>query len=188
MTSIRPRWKFIYKLWVDDAPHPGMVCIRRDDKGFDSLRFYEANRIENWPNGITFYIEYQSDEDILIGGIHWVLFSDRFRQAIEQCQIPCVQFLPVWVEENVTGKIIGQYWVMNVTTAIEALDWERTRWLYPDRVGADEYPVLNIVKEALKSDIVGDVDIFRLRVIGKDSTNIVTAQAADAAGTTRQGG
>ncbi len=64
----------------------------------------KQNLLENWPEGITFYIKYQFAEDILIGGIHWVLVSDRVRQAIEKCQITGAQFLPVRVEEDATGK------------------------------------------------------------------------------------
>lgn len=166
------RKRYVYKLWVDDSSRPGMVCVGRDDKGFDSLRFYAGNRIEDWPEGIKFFVEHQYTEDILIGGIHWVLVSDRVCQVFELSMFSGIQFLPVWVEEKASGSKIGQYWAINVTKEVEALDWEHTRWVYPDRVETDEHPALNIAKEVLKSNLVEGADIFRLRTKGRGGVNV----------------
>lgn len=172
MTSRGYRKEYIYKLSADNSPHPGMISVGRDDKGFDSLRFYKGTLIDDWPEGITFFIEYQYPEDILIGGIHWVLVSDLVRHVFGQSMFSGIQFLPVWVDEKVTGKRIGLYWAINVIKEVEALDWERTRWVYPDRVKTDEHPALNIAKEVLRSELVGGVDIFRLQIKGIGSTKI----------------
>ena len=172
MISKNQRRNYAYKLWVDDSLNPGMICIRSDDKEFDDMRFYDDNKIEKWPEGITFYVDFKYPEDILIGGIHWVLVSDKVRQTFEQNGIAGVEFLPVWVEDSIKGEKIGRYWAIHVTTSVEALDWELTRWLYPERVETYEYPVLNIVKEVLKSHIVDELNIFRIRVKGNVDTNI----------------
>lgn len=163
---------YYFKIWVDDSDPLAMICSERDVKQFDEYRFYKGEWIENWPEGITFYIEGKHPEDYLLGGLHWIVVSERVRQAVKNCGSKSVQFLPVRVVHRDTNKEIGPYWALNVTRVLEALDWERTRWLYPETKENDEHPTLNIIKEALRREPLEGVDIFRLSVRGQTSTSL----------------
>ncbi|WP_366946575.1 DUF1629 domain-containing protein [Roseiflexus sp.] len=102
---------------------------------------------------------------VLFSAVHgWMLVSERVRQALERCGVEGVQFLPVRVMHKATGAEIGSYSALNVVRVVEALDWERTRWLTADRKVVDDHPILAIVRVALRREAVSGVDIFRLRV------------------------
>jgi hypothetical protein len=62
------------------------------------------------------------------------------------------------------GDTIGQYWVINVMREVDALDWDRTRWLNPKIVDTDPHPHLNIIKAAFRLEALQSVDIFRLQI------------------------
>ena len=165
-----------YKLSLDDSNEPGMVIVSKEVHGFNAHKFSEGIRIENWPENVKFYVSGDNNEDLLIGGFAWYLVSDRVRIAFEECNVEDVQFLPVIFLNTDNGERVGCYWVLHVLSELEALNWERTRWLYPEKRDIEQYPILNIIKEVFQEDVVKDVDIFRLRVKDQVSTIIYISE------------
>jgi hypothetical protein len=176
--KVRP-CTYYYKIWVDESDPLAMVCIERDDKGFNEHRFNEGKWIEDWPQGVTFYVEGEHPEDYLLGGPFWMVVSERVRQVceeFEECKVKGVQFLPVRVVHKESGEEIGPYWAVNVVQVVEALDWERTRWLYPEKKDQHKDPIFNIVKEAFHWEPLKGVDIFHLSIKGRVGTSVYISQ------------
>lgn len=154
-------------------PDPdGLVLVRKDTKGFNEYRFNEGKTIKDWPEGITFFMEGKHHEDYLVVGLQWVVVSDKVKKVFEECNAEGVQFLPVNIIIENTGKDAGPYWAMNVFRAIDALDWVHTVWVYPERIYLDEHPQLNILKEALRREPLAGVDAFHLVIGGEFSPPI----------------
>lgn len=167
---------YCYEIWFDDTDPLAVVLDEEDLQGIDRWLLYEGKFIETWPKGITFYAEGEHLEDYLAGVPGWIIISDRARQALERCQVQGVQFLPVQVIHKEQRFEIGPYWVLNVTQAVEALDWEHTRWAYPETKYEDEYPILNIIKEALQWNMIKDLDVFLLKVKHKCKISIYISE------------
>jgi hypothetical protein len=102
---------------------PGLYCVKSDKKGFNEYRFYEGKWIEDWPDGIEFVVDGEPEEDIILGGLHYWLISDRMRQVLVDNNIPGVQFLPVKVVHTKWNKEIGPYWIINVIRSVKGLSW-----------------------------------------------------------------
>lgn len=175
----RPR-TYYYKVWVDDSDPLAMICTEWDSQGFDQYRLYEGEWISDWPEGITFYVEGLHPEDYLFSAVNdWISVSERVRQVcedFEECKVKGVQFLPVRVVHKETGEEIGPYWVLNVVQVVEALDWERTRWLYPEKKDQHKDPIFNIVKEAFRWEPLKRIDVFRLSIKGQIGTSVYISQ------------
>jgi hypothetical protein len=156
-----------YKIGFDDTDPLAMISKEWDLKGVDRWFVYRGLWVENWPEDVTFYVEGEHLEDYLCCALpEWILISARVRDALETCRIDGVQFLSVRIVHKEKELEIKSYWLLNVIRSVEALDWEKTRWLHPERKEKDEHPILDIVKVALRSDALSGVDIFRLKVKG----------------------
>lgn len=165
MTPNEPPIAYYYKLWMDESDPHAMISREEDLGGIDRWIIYKGIWIEQWPLEVTFYVEGEHPEDYLFSALHgWILVSERVRQALARCSVEGVQFLLVRVVHRATGADIAPYYALNVVRLVEALDWERTRWLHPDRKFVDDHPILDIVQVALRRDAVRGTDIFRLRV------------------------
>ncbi len=154
-----------YKVWFDATDPLALFSQEEDLRGVDRWLVYKGARVERWPEEITFVVEGEHAEDYLFSALHgWLLISERARRVFEECAISGVQFLPVRVIRKEQQVEIGPYWVLNVLHLVEALDWDHTRWLHPERRHEDEHPILDIVKESLKLGSLRGIDIFRLKV------------------------
>lgn len=168
-----------YDFLRNDSRKPTLVFVSRDDKGFCALRFYDAEAIYDWPPGISFRFVKMRDsdlEDMIGGGLHWILVAERFRQILMQNSIKGVQFLPVTVIEDKTNREIGPYWAMNVIQEADALDYDKTLWVNPITRELDKHPSLNILRPTLRCDNLIGIDIFRLRVGKENETSIFISQ------------
>lgn len=168
--------QYYYKLRMDDSDPRAIVCIERDEKGFDVYRLYKGKWIDDWPEGITFYVKGEHPEDYLLGGLGWVAISENVRQSLNKCGVTEGQFLPIQVIHKETGNKIGSYWILNVLKVVEALDPERTRWLNPHTKETDEFPTLNIIKEALRREALKGVDIFLLGIKGQITRSVYISE------------
>jgi hypothetical protein len=167
ITKDRPR-EYFYKLSIDDSDPKGWMVVERDIKGFDRFRFFKSERIEDWPEGITFsFSRGEHVKDQLIGGGYWDLVSERVRQVFVNHSIRGVQFLPVNVIRKPSGKEVGTYWMLHVLQEVEALDWEHTMWTTSDIDKIKEHPALCILQQALILDRLEGIDIFRLKIQGE---------------------
>ncbi len=169
MSSNNRPHTYYFEVWFDDSDPLAVFSQEEDLRGVDRWLVYKGTRIESWPEGVTFFVQGEHVEDYLFSTLHgWLLISERARGALEECAATEVQFLPVRVIHKKKQVEIGPYWLLNVLRLIEALDWNRTRWLHPERKHEDEHPVLDIVKVALNLSVLKGVNIFRLKV--KDTT------------------
>jgi len=166
-----------YEVWFDDTDPRSMFSQEEDLRGIDRWIIYKGARISDWPEEVTFYVRGERAEDYLFSALPgWVLVSERVREAFEDCEIKGVQFLPVNVRHKENGSSVGTYWILNVVDVIEALDWERTRWLHPERKFDDEHPILDVVSIALDLDAVRGADIFRLKVKSDVTTGVYISE------------
>jgi len=122
----------VYQLFIGFT-NKGLYYVKSDRREFNEYRFYNGEWIENWPEDISFIFDGEPEGDFLMGGLHWRLVSERVRQVFIQNKIPGVQFLPVKVIHNQTGKELGPYYVLNILqsavgqnrTSIQNLDFFR---------------------------------------------------------------
>lgn len=142
---------------------------RSGDDAFDDRRFYTGERIAGWPDAVHLRVS-GLVQDGVYAGLHWIVFSDRVRQALQQCGLDeGIQFLPITVVDAATGIDQGVHWVINILRQLKALDATHTRWLPgydPAALLATEDDVIlragSIVKPALRDEIVHEEDVFRL--------------------------
>ncbi|MDI7278020.1 MAG: hypothetical protein QME94_18730 [Anaerolineae bacterium] len=166
MSVSRKPSAWFYTFWIDESQRPPMLCQRADDKAIDSRTLHAGERIDDWPAYPTFYVDYHHDDDFVLLWPHWSVFSDRVRLVFEESRIEGVQFLPVRVIDERRQEEVGPYWVLNVVRELDALDWGRTRWHYPDRVQEAD-PLLNMIWPAFRLDALPGIDIFRLNLRGE---------------------
>jgi hypothetical protein len=159
------------------ADPEGLILVKDDLKGFNEYRFWDENLIEDWPEGITFYVKGKKHEDYVVVGLHWTIVSERVHKCFEELNVKGAQFLPVHIIIEEKKEEIGPYWALHVIQEIDALDWEKTRWLYPERdPKTDRYPMMKALKVALKKDKLEGIDIFRLNVKNKGDTIIYISE------------
>jgi hypothetical protein len=159
------------------ADPEGLVLIKEDTKGFDEYRFYEGNIIEDWPEGVTFFVKGIKHEDYVVVGLQWTVVSERVRKCSEELKVTGVQFLPVRIIIEEKNEEIGPYWAMNVVNDIDALDWERTKWMHPNRdPKQDEHPQLDIIREALIYKNLINIDVFKLNIKGQICSTIYLSE------------
>jgi hypothetical protein len=146
---------------------------KHDIKGFNEYRFTDCEYISDWPEGIVFNVRGQYEEDYLIVRLHWTVVSYRVKKVFDDCQVKGVQFLPVHVILENTGKEIGPYYAVNVLQAFDALDWEHTIWMNNKINPRDhKYPNANILYAALHNEPIQGIDIFRLTIQGNIDVRI----------------
>ena len=124
MTNINGQFNNVYLLGPDFTSKNNMYCVKSEIKGFDEYRFYKGEWIKDWPKDIIFYCEGKKEVDLLLGGLHWLLASERMRQVFIQNDVQGIQFLKTEVVHNNTGKVLDPYWAPNVIQATESLHWE----------------------------------------------------------------
>lgn len=160
-----------YRVWFDDSDPQAMISDEEDLKGMNEWVVFEGNRIANWPEGVEFYVEGEHKQDYLFSSLSgWILVSDRVRAALEECNIKGVEYLPVTVKDKTRRFKIGTYWVMNILNAVEAINWQATRWMNPKTIDQDPYPALNILTEVLEEQAIENLDVFLLSVRGDITT------------------
>lgn len=173
MAEKKQRRAIFYKVSMADSDPIALMAPEADTKGFDEYRFYKGEWIEDWPEGITIsFTRGEHAEDFMLGGLHWLLVSERVRQVFAQHQIEGTQFLPVRVIHQKTGKEVGRYWALNVVQEIEALDWTHTLWTTSDPKEIEEWAAVHILRPALIWEKVQGNDVFRLRIQGEGDVSV----------------
>lgn len=166
-----------YAVSIDDSDPDALSSPQKDTRGLDKFCLYTGKWIEDWPADVTFWFtEGDHAQDYMLGGAYWPLVSERVRQVFERHKIVGVQFLPVRVFRKKTNDEVGKYWALNVIQEVEALDWDHTIWTTLDTKKIEEHPLLSILLPALIWEKVKDKDIFRLKVRGKSSSEILISE------------
>lgn len=141
--------------------------------GFNEYRFHEGKPIEDWTDGVTFVVRGHVEEDYIFLTFHWRIVHERVRRVLQECQVKGVQFLPIRVIQQDSGKELGPYWAMNVFQEVDALDWDRTVWpLSKGNPREHPHPEIGIIRPVLCREPLNGLDIFRLNIKGKGDTSV----------------
>lgn len=152
-----------YKLSFDDSDSDAFVVKKRYFEGIDEYAITEASPLEGRNGSIRFEVAGLHSENLLVDTA-WQMVDEDAHAALLRCQIGGLQFLPVQVVHQ-DGRSVGGFWALNVLNALDAqdvLDWDNTRWIYPER-RHEPYPLMGIIRPAFHTDRLGGADIFRLR-------------------------
>jgi len=173
--AMRRDKKRFYRVFPSVEAEPGSpIFTGKDDmKGFNEFRFYKGKLIEDWPEGITFFVKGVLEDDYVLVGLHWIVVSERVCRVFEECEVKGAQFLPVHIVVEETGKELGAYWVINVFQEVDALDWEHTEWIDKWR---DDLPVVNAFRVAVRREPLKNIDIFRLNVKGRGHPGVYISE------------
>lgn len=131
----------------------GLYCINSDMKEFNEYRFYDDAMINDWPDGITFIFDGFPQDDFLLGGLHWMIISDRVKNTFEEEKVQNVQFLPVKVIHNKSGQDLGPHWVMNFYISVPKLDWNLVNNLDLFRFSTGKFISARLKKILIKEKI-----------------------------------
>lgn len=139
----------------------GLIVYQADFKGVNKDSLTKGAPITDWSSDATLLVNGKNPTDYLFYPLSpWFTISKKAQIALEEANIEGIQFLPVHVIHK-SGIEIPGYAIVNVLTIIEALDYEHTSWLTPDREQVT-YPQLNILEEALQRKKIEGLEIFRL--------------------------
>ena len=87
------------------------------------------------------------------------MISERVKQVLEELGVEGVQILPIRVIRKETGEEVPGYYILHVWKQIPALDEEHTVYFEPRD---EKYPQLSIIKVALRREVIGNAEVFRL--------------------------
>ncbi len=149
-----------YQLFFEEVEE-ATIAQSYDFKGLDDDIFSEGQQIGDWPVDATITIKGKNPTDNLFCPLKpWFVVSKRVTNVLIEENIYGVQLLPVRVF-HLSGIELPGYSILNVLNMMNGLHYEKTSWLTPSKWSV-QYPELDIVKEALKADIVTGKDIFRI--------------------------
>jgi len=154
---------------------PSLVSeYKTDEQGFDGrLILHGKQLIENWPLGFNVQVQGTQAVDYFLCAGFYDVISDPVRRIIQECSgNNDVEFLPIKVELCSTQQEIGPYWVLNVISKLEALDWEQTIWATGTIPYSDIRAYSRVIKPAFKLESAKNATIFHLSVQGKTTPGI----------------
>lgn len=153
-----------YLLSYDYENDDEYIIITTDNIGekynYDMLK---GEKLENWDENVMF--EYSNDDghiftDYLASNNRWLVVSEKFRSLIGRIESDPIQYLDIKIRNSETNKINDTYKVANVITILDALDLENSKY---DLFELDDEKVLSIEKYALRKNMIGNNNIFKLK-------------------------
>lgn len=130
--------------------------------------------IDIWPKDVYIPIQGYIPVDLLICTPYIEAVSDAAKWVITKMAQEEIEFLPIRVyDENGNPYTKTNYWVINILTVIDAIDWVNTRWFSktPPRKD-DPNAQMDIIKPCLiNSKIIGH-NIFLIKVAEKVNRSI----------------
>jgi hypothetical protein len=124
-----------------------------------------------WPRDISFYITGDQPVDLLLCTPRIDLISNRAKEVVERINREDVEFLPVQVC-NTNGKpfLKMSYWVINVLSVVDALDWNNSRWTKTSPPSRDAPMVyMDLIKPCIYANKIQSMDFFQIIVADKKS-------------------
>ena len=154
----------VYKLYMGETRNPLLInFISKNESGFKESLLHSGKSVRrNWPKKFTVTVDGTQPIDYFMCGGRYGVVSQRAMDVVQSFTEDTVEFLPVQVISQNLGGPIGQYWILNILTNIDALDWKRTMW------GSAEVPYDNewasFLKPAFKLKMVENQHMFVLRI------------------------
>lgn len=148
-----------------------MRCIDINLNNFNMslLRYSRDELIDIWPSNFTASFSGSLELDYFTVDKYLDIVTTAVKNEIEKFTKNDVEFLPIkihWIDDLPHKK--SQYWVIHIRKVIDALNWEKTRWIsneYQDL--HDPTILLNIIEPALRSEVIKGGNIFRIEISGK---------------------
>lgn len=152
-------YKLIYDYEQDDN------YVNCDTASIGNMNEYvtiTGKEVKQWDEVV---FEYDSAEgniltDYLANLYRWFIVSDDFCKKTREIIENQVQYLSVKVCDRFTRLEVGSYFVANIVTVIDALDFENSKY---DIFELDDEKIISVEKYALKSNKIVDKHIFRLK-------------------------
>ena len=127
---------------------------------YDMLK---GEKIENWDENVM--LKYSNDDehiftDYIASNNRWLVVSEKFRSLMGRIESDSIQYLDIKIRNSETNKINDTYKVANVITILDALDLENSKY---DLFELDDEKVLSVEKYALRKNMIGNKNIFKLK-------------------------
>lgn len=119
------------------------------------------------PEAVAYWDEEEPLTDLPFTVPDFVLHSPRLKQLLEQLGLSGdVQYLPIRIKGEKSGREVGVYYVANFLRRIPCLDLEHSigveffgpDWIRPEQRGK----LAGVFKAALKKGAIGDARLFRV--------------------------
>ncbi|MEL7590045.1 MAG: DUF1629 domain-containing protein [Anaerolineaceae bacterium] len=174
--KINKVYKLLHDAYVYDS-YPGAFLVPKN--GIKYSRFDEKlisfgrGSLKNlWPQDMTVNITGITPVDYLFCSVNIDAVSDHARTVIEKISPLDVEFFPLDViDEDGMPIIKTKYWVINVLTIIDALDWDNTKWTTgKPPTKKDPTAFLSIIKPCLIESKINGRNIFRIEVANQTTS------------------
>lgn len=118
--------------------------------------------ITNWEKPIFQYdsLEGAVLSDYVANVYSWFIVSKTFFDMTYHILSENVQYLPVTIEDAVSGEKNYECQLINITKVLDAFDMDNSEF---DIFELDDEKIISVRKYALKRSVIGDNDIFRLK-------------------------
>jgi len=98
--------------------------------------------------------------DYMDNDIDWFVVSSKFKNVMEKMGGTDIQYLPVMFKNNENSSILDDYFVANICSSIEALDFDKSDYRYLESKGRK---LLSVSRYVLKGDFIKGYNILRLK-------------------------
>lgn len=151
-------YKLIYDYEGDSQA--GLIIINEENLGFNR---YDVNldiKLDIQKIYCTIEEENISNYDYIANNLAWLIVSEKVKDIMEECNIGMCEFIPVVDKEN--KNVIG--YLVQCLNVLYALDEKKslcrkTRYTSNGK----EYERISVIKYAVDSEKLGDIDMFKLR-------------------------
>ena len=130
-----------------------------------------GRRIEKWdPNAIALFDEEAEPPDFPFTSNDLPVFSPRLKALMESLGVEGIQYLPLRIRHQASGREVQGYQLANYLCLIDCLDWDRSvyqLWTKDNLLFWEQRPHMlgtfrDVQKAVLDSSRIGTVPIFRL--------------------------
>lgn len=176
MSKAKKTIKIYHLVWAGSLfdEEPSLISENKtEEHGVNGRVINRGNRIDmEWPKDFTIYVKGTRPVDYFLCGGFYGVVSDPVRKVVQAISNQDVEFLPVRVVSSVTNQEFGQFWVLNVITKKDALNWEQTTWTTNQIPYGDPQARLMLVKPVLEFELIKDANIFLVDIQGKTVSGI----------------
>ena len=115
---------------------------------------------DDWPEVKFYYSSLASDveSEYLLNAWGWPIIHQRVQKEFEGEGVKGIQYLPIELIDEVTGKVNNNYVVMNVLNVIEAYDMEKSKYNFNETLKKNMFLPMG---ECLDKEVCKEYDVFR---------------------------